>query len=148
MFKDNFTHEVGDFLRQQATDMMNKQLSVSKAVYNERTGTLNRMLSSKVFNVQGMSIDVSFPLHIRFLDMKRASIKKQITTKTVIRNHSKVTKKVLQGKKKTTYAPIYNKYVYGYLKSAVWKKLKRAIPAYMIQEFRETIDRDFRPNFK
>ena len=148
MFKDNFTHEVGDFLRQQATDMMNKQLSVSKAVYNERTGTLNRMLSSKVFNVQGMSIDVSFPLHIRFLDMKRASIKKQLTTKTVIRNHSKVSKKVLQGKKKTTYAPIYNKYVYGYLKSAVWKKLKRVIPAYMIQEFRETIDRDFRPNFK
>ena len=41
-------------------------------------------------------------------------------------------KKGRLGKKKKRYAPIYNKYVYGYLKSSVLRKLNRLVPEIMI----------------
>lgn len=41
--------------------------------------------------------------------------------------------------RKKKYAPIYNKYVYGYLKSAVWKKLNELVPRMMIRTIEENI---------
>lgn len=57
-------------------------------------------------------------LHIRFLDMKKG------------RN----------GKRKKLYAPIYNKYVYGYLKSEVARKPNRMVPDVMINAIKDNID--------
>lgn len=155
---DGLKTEIGSFLESQAKAMLSAQLGVSKSVYSERTGTLNRALSSNSYNLDlfGMSIDVNVPLHIRFLDMKRASIKTTMENETHIQNRSsryhgrnreKVIKAVAKGKKKSVYAPIYNRYVYGYLKSAIWKKLKRAVPAHLIQEWRNTVGEGFNSNF-
>ena len=63
-------------------------------------------------------IEMSYPIHIRFLDMKKG------------RN----------GKGKKRYAPIYNKYVYGYLKSDVARKLNRLVPDIMINAIKDTIE--------
>lgn len=117
MLTNDINQEVGSYLGRQADAMLSKQLSISEAVYTPRTGTLNKALAGKPYDVNGMNIEVRLPKHIRFLDMKR---------------HSK------GGKPKSTYAPIYNKYVYGYLKSAIRNKLKRVIPARLIAEWKQT----------
>ena len=56
---------------------------------------LNEMIGFA--SVQSMSVTVSYPKHIRFLDMKKSR----------------------SGEKKKRYAAIYNKQVYGHLKSGV-----------------------------
>ena len=43
------------------------------------------------------------------------------------------------GKKKKRYAAIYNKEVYGHLKSGVWKFLMAALPKKMIRTMEDTI---------
>ena len=133
---EEFKHSIGGFLRSQSEDLLHKQLSISKAIFTERTGRLNQALSGNAtVNESQMSVDIPYPIYIRFLDMRRAAIKTQTIDKTVIRNHHKVLTKVRKGKKKQNYAPIYNKYVYGYLKSAVYRRLRSAIPSFMIKEF-------------
>lgn len=139
MFTDQFKHSVGSFLETQAQDLLAKQLSVSKAVYTERTGMLNRTLAGRSFTIDtdALSVSVDYPLYIRFLDMKRSASKTRTVIKTVIQNRRKVQRKVKVGGPKKVYAPIYNKYVYGYLKSAIYKRLRYAIPANLIQDFRQ-----------
>ena len=44
------------------------------------------------------------------------------------------------GKKKKRYAAIYNKQVYGHLKSGVWKFLMAALPKQMIRTMGNTIE--------
>lgn len=117
MLTNELNEDIGSFLDRQAGEMLSKQLSVAEAVYRPRTGTLNKALASKPYTVNGMTVKVRYPKHIRFLDMKRSS---------------------RSGRKKRTYAPIYNKYVYGYLKSAVRRKLHRAIPALLMSEWKTT----------
>lgn len=119
MLTDEFTHEVNAFLKDQADLMLRKQQAINSAVYNERTGTLTRALnSSPSTGVDGqISVTVEFPKYIRFLDLKKGT----------------------NGKKKKHYAPIYNKYVYGYLKSALWKKISRIIPSFMIKQIDGTM---------
>ena len=142
MFTDQFKHTVGSFLEQQATDLLAKQLSVSKAVYTERTGLLNQTLGSKSFtvNLDSLSVTVNYPKYIRFLDMKRSSAQTREVTKTVVRNRRKVQVKTKVGGPKKVYAPIYNRYVYGYLKSAVYRRLRSAVSANLIQEWRKVAD--------
>ena len=57
------------------------------------------------------------PIHIRFLDLK----------------------KTRSGKKKRNYTPIYNRYVYGYLKSDIWRMLMAALPKQMIRTIEDNI---------
>lgn len=118
MNTNDFNKEVNAFLKDQADMMLRKQAAINQSVYNERTGTLTRALNSTPqVGVDGeISVSVELPKHIRFLDMKRGS----------------------NGKKKSVYAPIYNKYVYGYIKSALWKKMARVIPTFMIKTFNNT----------
>ena len=126
MFTDQFTHELNSYLKRQGDSLLEKQKSVFEATYTSRSGSLARALSSKstatgnLFG--GASVEVAYPIHIRFLDMKKRWSKK---------NERMVRKK--------KYAPIYNKYVYGYLKSAVWKKLNELIPRMMIRTIEENI---------
>ncbi len=136
MFEE-FKHSVDDFFADQARDLLHKQLSISKAIYTERTGRLNQYLSGAYVRrgTKQMEITIPYPIYIRFLDMRRASIRTQVVDRTVIRNHRKVTVKARRGRKKQVYAPIYNKYVYGYLKGATLRRLRSAIPSFMIKEF-------------
>lgn len=137
---EDFKHSIGDFFRSQSEDLLHKQLSISQAVLNERTGRLNQFLSGTARVNEGeISVTIAYPLYIRFLDMKRAAIKTQTANKTVIRNGRKVLQKVRQGKKKQNYVPIYNKYVYGYLKSATYRRLRSSIPSFMIKEFTKKV---------
>ncbi len=136
---DDFKHTLGDFYRSQSADLLHKQLSISQAILQERTGRLNQFLSGGGAKVdeQAMSVTIPYPIYIRFLDMKRSSIRNETSDIPVIRGGRKVLQKARRGKKKTNYAPIYNKYVYGYLKSATYRRLRSAIPSFMIKEFCE-----------
>ena len=126
MFTDQFTHELNSYLKRQGDSLLEKQKSVFEATYTSRSGSLARALSSKSVATGnlfgGASVEVAYPIHIRFLDMKKRWSKK---------NERMVRKK--------KYAPIYNKYVYGYLKSAVWKKLNELVPRMMIRTIEENI---------
>lgn len=138
MFADEFKKDVGSFLQTQASDLLAKQLSVSKAVYTERTGMLNAALASDttaVVDPSGMTVTLSYPLHIRFLDMRRSSRGGSVSVKNALRNHKKVARQVRKGNVKTHYAPIYNRYVYGYLKAAVRRRLRSVVPAYLLKEW-------------
>ena len=133
---EEFKHSIAGFFRSQTDDLLHKQLSISKAILTERTGTLNQFLSGGAgvkIDEQNLTVTIPYPIYIRFLDMKRAAIKTETVDKTVIRNHRKVVKKLARGKKKRVYAPIYNKYVYGYLKSATYRRLRSALPSFMIR---------------
>lgn len=136
MFEE-FQHRVGDFLADQTRDLLHKQLSISKAVYTERTGRLNQYLSGGYVRTDRarMEVVIPYPVYIRFLDMRRASVRTRVVDRTVIRNHKKVVVKQSVGRKKRVYAPIYNKYVYGYLKNATYRRLRSVIPSFMIKEF-------------
>ena len=134
---EEFKHTLGDFYRRQSSELLHKQLGISKAVYNERTGRLNTFLSGGYAKIDESSMEVTipYPIYIRFLDMRRAAVKTETVDKTVRRNGRKVLKKVRQGRKKSSYAPIYNKYVYGYLVSATRRRLRSAVPSFLIREF-------------
>lgn len=117
MITDQFTHEVGTFLQDQAARLLTHQGEIASATYQERTGRLTESLNHLPYP-NGTHIELSYPIHIRFLDMKKG------------RN----------GKRKKRYAPIYNKYVYGYLKSDVARKLNRLVPDIMINAIKDTIE--------
>ena len=133
---DEFKHSIGDFFKQQSEDLLHKQLSISQAVYTERTGRLNQFLGGPARVDSGsMQVTITYPLYIRFLDMKRSSVKSETADRTVVRGGRKVLRKTRQGRKTANYAPIYNKYVYGYLKAATVRRLRTALPSFMIKEF-------------
>lgn len=117
MITDQFRHEVGTFLQDQAAKLLTHQGEIASATYQERTGRLQQSLNHLPFPKDGR-IEVSYPIHIRFLDMKKG------------RN----------GKRKKRYAPIYNKYVYGYLKSGILRQMNRMVPDIMINAIQENID--------
>lgn len=116
MFADEFKHEVGGYLKRKAEVLLESQRATAVGYYSQRTGRLSDALQGSP-SVQSMSVTVSYPKHIRFLDMK----------------------KTRHGKKKKRYAAIYNKEVYGHLKSGVWKFLMAALPKQMIRTMEDTI---------
>ena len=119
MISSEFLHEAGAYINSQAEDLLKKQASVFSATYNERTGRLSRALNdSATVNAggDGLSVELRYPIHIRFLDLKRGA----------------------NGKKKKRYAPIYNKYVYGYIKSGVWRWLNAHLPGVIARTFEDT----------
>ena len=116
MFTDQFTHEINSYLKHQGDRLLETQRGIAQATYRTRTGQLMNSLSGGV-TVSDCKVDIPYPVHIRFLDMKK--------TRT--------------GKKKKRYFPIYNKYVYGYLKSDIWRILNALIPKQMIRIIEDTI---------
>lgn len=117
MFADEFKHEVGTYLKRKAEVLLESQAAIASANYSRRSGHLSDALQGTP-SVQSMSVTVSYPLHIRFLDMKKGR----------------------RGKKKKRHAPIYNKYVYGYLVADVRRTLNRMIPDVMINAFHDTFE--------
>ena len=104
MLSDEFKHDVNSYMQRQADKLLAHQASIARNTYSTRTGSLARALASK-------GVSLPYPKHIRFLDMKKTK----------------------SGKKKRRYEPIYNKYVYGYLKSDIYKMMMAAIPKQMIK---------------
>ena len=117
MFADEFKHEVGAYLQDQAAKLLTRQGEIASATYKERTGRLTESLNHLPFP-SGGKIEVTYPKHIRFLDMKKGR----------------------GGKRKKRYAPIYNKYVYGYLVAEVRRKLNSLVPDIMINAFKDTFE--------
>lgn len=115
MFADEFKHEVGQYLKRKAEVLLESQAAIASVNYSRRSGQLSDALQGTP-SVQSMSVIVSYPKHIRFLDMKKSR----------------------SGKKKKRYAAIYNKQVYGHLKSGVWKFLMSALPKQMIRTIEDT----------
>lgn len=104
-------------MKGQAEALLGKQASVLSSTYNERSGLLSRALNDTPnLGGDGLSVELSYPIHIRFLDLKKTA----------------------SGKKKKRYAPIYNKYVYGYLKAGVWKWLNAHLPGVIARAMEET----------
>lgn len=116
MITDQFKHEVNSYMKGQADKLLAHQSSVFSSSYVSRTGTLAQALQNTP-QVQDCRVDIPYPVHIRFLDLKKTRV----------------------GNKKRHYTPIYNKYVYGYLKSGIWKMLNAAIPDQMIRTIESTI---------
>lgn len=126
MFTDQFKHELNSYMKSQGEKLLSHQSAIARSSYNEKTGNLTRSLSSQPVVQNGLygesEIEVSYPIYIRFLDMKKAKSRKK-------------------GKyvKKKKYVPIYNRYVYGYLKSDIWKHLMKVVPKQMIHTIESTI---------
>lgn len=77
--------------------------------YQNQTGATAANLASKPYTVstssEGASMQVNYLATMRFLDLKKTKF----------------------GKKKKRYAPIYNKYVYGFLMGFTYNKLREGI---------------------
>lgn len=116
MFTDQFKHEVNSYLKSQGDRLLETQRGIAQATYRTRSGHLMDLLNSSV-TVSDCKVNIPYPIHIRFLDMK----------------------KTRAGKRKKRYFPIYNKYVYGYLKSDIWRMLNAFIPKQMIKAIEGTI---------
>lgn len=116
MFADEFKHEVGKFLENQTEKLFIRQReAAADAPYYRRTGRLKDALWNMP-SAQGTKITIEYPLHIRFLDMKKSR----------------------KGKRKKRYGPIYNKFVYGYMNAGVRRQLNRMVPGIMINAFEST----------
>lgn len=113
MMTEKYIHEI---LVEKSQRLLNVQRSIATAYYGQRTGQLLLSLS-KPAAVGNRQIHIQYPLHIRFLDLKRTS----------------------WGKRKKVYEPIYNKYVYGYIYIGVY----RALMAGITGEIRRQISQVF-----
>lgn len=125
MFTDQFRHELGSYMKSQGDKLLAHQRAIASNFYNNKTGNLMRSLSSSPVlteNSDEAGVEVSYPVYMRFLDMKKVLSKKK--------------QKLV---KKSRYTPIYNKYVYGYLKSDIFKKLNEIIPKTMIRAIENNI---------
>lgn len=116
MISDEFKHEVCSYMQSQVDRLLAHQAGIASTSYNTRSGSLARALASRA-EVKDATVSIPYPVHIRFLDLKK--------TRT--------------GRKKRNYIPIYNRYVYGYMKSGIWRMLMAALPKQMIRTIEETI---------
>ena len=71
MFADEFKHEVGQYLKRKAEVLLDSQAAIASANFGQRSGRLSYALQGTP-SVQSMSVTVSYPKHIRFLDMKKS----------------------------------------------------------------------------
>jgi len=117
MFSEQFQHEAGEMLREQANKLVITQHSIAACYYDQRTGRLLSALSREP-KVNGLDVSILYPFYARILDMKR--------TRT--------------GKKKKGYQPIYNKYVYGYLYYGTYRRLSRGVSGLVVAQFRESLN--------
>lgn len=104
MLTENYIHTLNGLLMEQGEQLLATQKMIGSVYYVNRTGRLLDSLGQKP-TVNNMQMTIRYPLHIRFLDMKKGR----------------------SGKKKKNYEPIYNKYVYGYLYGGIYRRLKAAL---------------------
>lgn len=116
MIADSFKHQINSFLASQGSALLAHQKAIADATYGTRTGSLARALSGQP-EVSDLKVSLPYPKHIRFLDMKKTRL----------------------GKRKKKYAALYNRYVYGYLKSPVYRLLMAGFPETIIKTIEDTI---------
>lgn len=116
MIADNYKHQLSSFLGKQGTALLAHQKAIAESFYGQKTGSLASALSGTP-TVTDLKVSVPYPKHIRFLDMKKTRL----------------------GKRKKKYAAIYNRYVYGYLKSPVYRLLMASLPEQIIKTIEDNI---------
>lgn len=103
-----------------ATNLLSIQRNVLINTYVRHTGKLEALLASNPYEVevtdQKASLQVNYIAQIRFMDMKR--------TQT--------------GKRKKRYAPIYNKYVWGFLMGYTYNLMRQGLRAELNRNLTET----------
>jgi hypothetical protein len=117
----NVPEMTADVLSSGAEKLTQIQLDVLNRTYVKDTGDLAGNLSSKPFSVRTINNDVSLEIrymfYLRFLDLKYSS----------------------KGKKKKRYAPIYNKYVYGFMMGYIYNNLRMGLSAVVVRELPVTV---------
>ena len=98
--------------QQTAQDILKVQRSI--AANHKQSGYLQSLLAKANYSVvlrgNGVAMSIVYPLHIRFMDMKR-----------------------IKGKQKTYYQPIYNKIVWGNVYGYLYRKLVYGISSRLNQ---------------
>lgn len=112
--------QVGNILSEAAGHLTGIQANVADRVYFRGTGLLKSKLESKPYTVDvtpsSVKLSIDYPQHIRFLDLRRSSL----------------------GKKKKVYAPIYNKYVWGFLMGYTYNSLRAGLSGIISRELTTT----------
>ncbi len=112
-----------------AKDLLLHQSEVFELAYKSRSGELKRALTQQTPTMSGNKLNLKYPLHIRFLDLARTRY----------------------GKRKKNYAPIYNKYTYGYLFSGIYARMRQKVSGAVKQVldsiFSEDYDKKFNNDF-
>ena len=117
MLTENYIKPLNDVMLDQAQKMLKAQNIIATAYFVQRSGQLLASMSQQP-QVSNLQLKVNYPLHIRFLDLK----------------HTR------SGKKKRFYEPIYNKYMYGYLYSGIYNRIKPALTGSIRRTVIENID--------
>jgi len=117
MLTEDYIKQLNDVMLDQAVKMLRAQKIVATAYFVQRTGQLLESTSQNP-SVANMHLSIDYPLHIRFLDLKKTK----------------------SGHKKRVYEPIYNKYIYGYLYAGIYNRIKPALSG----EIRRTVVETFK----
>ena len=108
-------------LTSRANNLLSHQEVVAAMSYNSRSGALLESTQQQpVLNdALGKRLILSYPLHIRFLDMKRGR----------------------SGRKKKVYEPIYNRFsIWGYLFTGTYMALLRGLTGRVTMTVVRTIE--------
>lgn len=109
-----------DLLTSRANNLLEHQEVVAAMSYNSRSGELLRATqqSPAVMSSSGASLTLSYPLHIRFLDMKRGR----------------------SGRRKKVYEPIYSRFIWGFLFTGTYMALLRGLTGRISMTVVRTIE--------
>lgn len=107
-------------LTSRANNLLSHQKVVAAMSYNSHSGELLRSTQQQpgFNNVGGKRLILYYPIHIRFLDMKKG------------RN----------GRNKKVYEPIYNKFIWGYLFTGTYMALTRGLTGKISMTIVHTIE--------
>lgn len=116
---DDFSVDlIESILTDAASKLIRRQLFIAQRRYLARSGDLRRVLSSNPYRVlrgSGMvSLLISYPFYIRFLDMQKTTT----------------------GHKKKRYFPIYNRLIWGFLMGYTYGQLRRGLSGAVSNSFK------------
>lgn len=99
---------MSQMMRDAGTLLFKKQLMILDQAFKSRTGNTARWLADRSHisvsaSDDGAALTIDYPMHIRFLDMKYSRY----------------------AKRKRNYAPIYNRYVWGFLMGYLYNNIRR-----------------------
>ncbi len=109
-----------DLLTSRANNLLEHQEVVAAMSYNSRSGALLQSTQQQpvLSDALGKRLILSYPLHIRFLDMKRGR----------------------GGRRKKVYEPIYNRFIWGYLFTGTYMALLRGLTGRVTMTVVRTIE--------
>ncbi|MGV8094515.1 MAG: hypothetical protein AB2L24_21890 [Mangrovibacterium sp.] len=123
MLYQEFTAQV---LQKAAPMIMSEQASRVYTYYNERTGHIYDSLQQQAFNVLQMQggavLDFGYLIDLRFLDMKTTA----------------------SGRMKSSYGPVYNKPLWGYVYGYIFGTLRYGLTAKVQSEIFDLIRESYK----